>query len=144
MYANYYSNRPAMGLVEELIEILENEFPNYVVVEPENEECLHGLLYLFLRVKGYEVNYTGGRAKPDLVVIRKGVGVPIEVKIAFSSSVVDDGIEQLFNYMKGTEWKHGILFIWDRTEKGTAYSRAKEIETKMKRERTVHIVAVKR
>jgi len=144
MYANQYSNRSAMGLAEELVEILENEFPSYVVVEPESEECLHGLLYLFLRVRGYEVNYTGGRAKPDLVVARRGVEVPVEVKIASSSGEVDKGLEQLYNYMKNTEWKHGILFIWDKTEKGTAYSRAKEIGTKTKYGRTMHIVAVKR
>jgi len=100
-----------MVFVEELVEILKNEFPSYVVVESESEECLHGLLYLFLRVKGFEVNYTGGRAKPDLVVSRRGVEVPVEVKIASSSGVVDDGLEQLFDYMKGTEWKHGILFV---------------------------------
>jgi len=95
--------------------------------------------YLFLRVKGFEVNHTSERAEPDLVVAREGVEVLVEVKIA-SSGVVDDGIEQLFGYMKGTEWKHGALFIWDRTEKGAAYGRAKEIGTKTEYGRTVNIV----
>jgi len=136
-----------MSLAEELVNILENEFPKYIAIEPDKEECLHGLLYLFLKVKGYEVNYTGGRAKPDLVVISKRTEIPLEVKIASKSGgskSVDNGVDELYKHMKGTEWKQGILFIWDDTEKGVAYSRAKELGVQTKYGRTIYIVAIKR
>jgi len=43
---------------------------------------------MFLKASGYDVNYTGGRAKPDLIVSEKRAEVPIEVKITSTSKVL--------------------------------------------------------
>ncbi|ALL01956.1 hypothetical protein Pyrde_1913 [Pyrodictium delaneyi] len=134
-----------MGIAEELASLLGGEFPRLVPIEPENENCLHGLLYLYLASKRYYVNYTGGRARPDLVVRkpRGRVEVPIEVKLTSSASVVDRGVEQLMSYMKGTDWRTGILFVWDNGKRAAAYSRARELKTVKKWGRTILLVAVK-
>ena len=134
-----------MGLAEELASLLEGEFPRLVPVEPESEQCLHGLLYVFLVERGYHVNYTGGRAQPDLVVRKQRgrVEVPIEVKLTGTARDVDRGVDQLLGYMKGTDWKTGVLYVWDRSQKATAYSRAREVHTRTKWSRTVIIAAVK-
>ena len=92
-----------MGLVDDLVKLLGDEFPELVIVEPRSESDLHGLLYLYLKLKGYVVNYTGGRAQPDFIVTskRSKTGVPVEVKIASTAKTVDDGLRQLYEYMKG-------------------------------------------
>lgn len=135
-----------MGLPEELASLLEGEFPRLVPREPEGEDCIHNLLYIFLSVKGYHVNYTAGRARPDLVVRkpRGRVEVPIEVKFTGTASNVDKGIEQLLGYMKGTDWKTGLLFVWDKSKKAAAFSRARELRKVEKRGRIVIVVAVKK
>jgi len=135
-----------VGLLEELASLLEGEFPRLVPREPESEECLHSILHVFLSGKGYHVNYTAGRARPDLVVRRpKGrVEVPIEVKLTGTASNVDKGVEQLLGYMKGTDWKAGLLFIWDKSKKAAAYSRARELKKVEKRGRQVLVVAVRK
>jgi len=135
-----------LGLVEDLIKLLRDEFPELVIIEPRGESDLHGLLYLYLKLKGYVVNYTGGRAQPDFIVTskRSKTEVPIEVKIASTVKTVDDGLRQLYEYMKGTKWKTGILYIWDRSKKAVAYSRAKELGKQTKYGRTIITIGVKR
>jgi hypothetical protein len=134
-----------VGLAEELAALLTGEFPRLVPVEPESESCLHGLLCVFLSLKGFHVNYTGGRAQPDLVVrrARGRVEVPVEVKLTGTARDVDRGLEQLLGYMKGTDWKTGILYVWDKSRKAAAYSRAKELGTVTKWGRTILVAAVK-
>lgn len=135
-----------LGLVDDLIKLLRDEFPELVIVEPRSETDLHGLLYLYLKLKGYVVNYTGGRAQPDFIVTskRSKTEVPIEVKIASTAKTVDDGFKQLYEYMKGTKWKTGILYVWDRSKKAVAYSRAKELGKQLKYGRVIVTIGVKR
>ena len=92
------------------------------------------------------VNYTGGRAQPDFIVTtrRSKTEVPIEVKVASTARAVDDGLKQLYDYMKGTKWKTGILYIWDRSKKAVAYSRAKELGKQTKYGRTIITIGIKR
>lgn len=131
-----------MGLVEDLINHLRN-FQKLIIFEPESEKALCAMLYIYLRMLDYDVIYTGGKAQADLVVRGENTEIPIEVKKTSTSSTVDDGIEQLFEYMKGTEWKKGILFVLDVSRTGTVYSRAEEIESVTKYRRTVYVVAIR-
>ena len=126
--------------------MLRDEFPDLVITEPKSESDLHALIYLYLRLKGYVVNYTGGRAQPDFVVTtkRSKSEVPIEVKVASMAKTVDDGVKQLFDYMKGTKWKIGILYVWDRSKKAVAYSRAREIGKQTKYGRKIIVIGIKR
>ena len=135
-----------MTLVENLSKLLREEFPNLVITEPKSESDLHALLYMFLKLKNYVVNYTGGRSQPDFIVStkRSKTEVPIEVKIASTAKTVDDGLKQLYEYMKGTKWKTGILYIWDRSKKAVAYSRAKELGKQTKYGRTIITIGIKR
>ena len=132
-------------MAEELASLLEGVFPRVVPVEPESEQCLVGLLYVFLVGGGFHVNYTGGRAQPDLVVRKQRgrVEVPVEVKLTGTARDVDRGVDQLLGYMKGTDWKTGILYVWDRSQRAAAYSRAREIHQRARWGRTVLIAAVK-
>ncbi len=134
-----------MGLAEELAHILETELARLIVREPEDELCLHGYIFMFLSLKGFHVNYTGGRAQPDLVVrrARGRVEVPIEVKLTGTARDVDKGVEQLLGYMKGSEWKAGVLYVWDKSKRASAYSRAKEVNRVTKWGRTVIVASVK-
>jgi len=136
----------AVGLVEDLVKLLRDEFPELVITEPRSETDLHALIFLYLKMKGYVVNYTGGRAQPDFIVTtkRSKTEVPIEVKVASTAKLVDDGFKQLFNYMKGTKWRKGILYIWDRSKKAVAYSRAKELGKQSKYGRTIITIGIKR
>jgi len=135
-----------MGLVGDLVKLLRDEFPELVITEPKGESDLHALMYLYLKLKGYVVNYTGGRAQPDFIVStrRSKTEVPIEAKVASSVKTVDDGFKQLFEYMKGTRWKTGFLYIWDRSKKAVAYSRAKELGKQTKYGRTIITIGIKR
>ena len=135
-----------VGLVEDLVKLLRDEFPSLVVIEPSSEKDLHALIYLFLKLKGYIVNYTGGRPQPDFVVTakRSKTEVPIEVKVASNARVVDAGFKQLYDYMKGTKWKTGILYVWDRSKKAVAYSKAKELGKQSKYGRTIITIGIKR
>ena len=135
-----------MGLVEDLVKLLRDEFPDLVITEPKSENDLHALIYLFLKLNNYIVNYTGGRAQPDFIVTtrRSKTEVPIEVKVASTARAVDDGLKQLYDYMKGTKWKTGILYIWDRSKKSVAYSRAKELGKQTKYGRTIITIGIKR
>ena len=135
-----------MGLVEDLVKLLRDEFPDLVITEPKSEKDLHALIYLFLKLNNYVVNYTGGRAQPDFIVTtrRSKTEVPIEVKVASTARAVDDGLKQLYDYMKGTKWKTGILYIWDRSKKAVAYSRAKELGKQTKYGRTIITIGIKR
>ncbi len=134
-----------MGLAEELAALLEGEFPRLVPVEPGSEACLHALLYLFLSLRGFHVNYTGGRAQPDLVVRKQRgrVEVPVEVKLTGTARDVDRGVEQLLGYMKGTDWKTGILYVWDTGKRAAAHSRARELGRVARWGRTIILAAVK-
>ena len=51
----------------------------------------------------------------DLCVVCENNKYPIELKIKYSKSVVQDGIEQLGNYMTTLGEKTGWLVIFDRT-----------------------------
>ncbi len=135
-----------LGLIDDLIKLLRDEFPTLVITEPKSETDLHGLLYIFLKLKGYVVNYTGGRSQPDFIVTtkRSKSEIPIEVKIASTAKYVEDGLKQLYEYMKGTKWKTGILYIWDRSKKAVAYSKAKEIGKQTKYGRTIITIGIKR
>mgnify|MGYP000200337612 CR=1 FL=1 len=135
-----------MTLIDNLSKLLREEFPNLVITEPKSESDLHALLYMFLKLKNYVVNYTVGRSQPDFIVStkRSKTEVPIEVKIASTAKTVDDGLKQLYEYMKGTKWKTGILYIWDRSKKAVAYSRAKELGKQTKYGRTIITIGIKR
>ncbi len=135
-----------MSLASALIRLLTEEFPELVITEPRSETDLHALLYMYLKLKGYTVNYTGGRAQPDFIVTRRRskTEIPLEVKIASSAKSVDDGFNQLYNYMKRTKWRIGILYVWDRSKKAVAYSRAKELGRQVKYGRTIITIGVKR
>lgn len=74
---------------------------------------------------------------------RGRVEVPVEVKLTGTARDVDRGVEQLLGYMKGTDWRSGVLYVWDRSRKAAAYSRAKELGRITKWGRTVVIAAVK-
>lgn len=134
-----------MGVAEEVASLLRSEFPKMVIKEPGSEDCLHSLIYQFLVLKGFDVIYTAGRARPDLVVKkpRGRIEVPVEVKFTGTASDVDRGVSKLLDYMKGSEWKTGILFVWDRSKKASAYSRAEELKRIERRGRTIIVVAVK-
>ena len=135
-----------MSLISALTRALADEFPELVITEPSKETDLHALLYLYLKLKGYTVNYSGGRSRPDLIVTRKRAQteVPIEVKIASSASAVREGFNQLYQYMKRTKWRTGILYVWDRSKKAVAYSKAKELGRQQKYGRTIIVIGVKR
>lgn len=135
-----------MGLAQDLVRLLRDEFPELVVTEPRSEADLHALIYLYLKMKGFVVNYTGGRAQPDFIVTtrRSRNEVPIEVKVASTAKAVEDGFKQLFNYMKGTKWRTGILYVWDRSKKAVAYSKAKELGKQSKYGRTIITLGIKR
>lgn len=135
-----------LGLVEDLVKLLRDEFPELIVTEPSSEKDLHALIYLFLKLNNYIVNYTGRRPQPDFIVTteRSNTEVPIEVKIASSTRTVDEGLRRLYKYMKGTKWRTGILYIWDRSKKGVAYSRVKELGKQTKHGRIVITIGIKR
>jgi len=135
-----------MGLAEDLVKLLRDELPELVITEPKSEADLHALIYLYLKMKGYVINYTGGRAQPDFIVTtkRSKTEVPVEVKVASSSKAVEDGFKQLFDYMKGTKWRAGILYVWDRSKKAVAYSKAKELGKQTKYGRTIITIGIKR
>jgi hypothetical protein len=59
--------------------------------------------------------YASGRERMDLCVVYKNNKYPIELKIKYSKSVVQDGIEQLGNYMTTLGEHTGWLVIFDRT-----------------------------
>ncbi len=107
---------------------------------PKHEDDLHLLVYMFLKFKGYDVNYTGGRAAPDIIVDNE---IPIEIKLAKGTPAVTGGLNQLYNYMKG-KYSEGVLFIWDNSKNNVAYSKAKETKNPYtKRGKKIYIAAVK-
>jgi hypothetical protein len=59
--------------------------------------------------------YASGRERMDLCIIYEDNKYPIELKIKYSKSVVQDGIEQLSNYMTTLGENTGWLVIFDRT-----------------------------
>jgi len=59
--------------------------------------------------------YASGRERMDLCVIYQNNKYPIELKIKYSKSVVQDGIEQLSNYMTTLGENIGWLVIFDRS-----------------------------
>ena len=60
--------------------------------------------------------YASGRERMDLCVIYENNKYPIELKIKYSKSVVQDGIEQLGNYMTTLGENIGWLVIFDRCD----------------------------
>ena len=63
--------------------------------------------------------YASGRERMDLCVIYDRKKYPIELKIKYSESVVQDGIEQLSNYMTTLGESTGWLVIFDRSHTKT-------------------------
>ena len=59
--------------------------------------------------------YASGRERMDLCVVYENNKYPIELKINYSKSVVQDGIEQLGNYMTTLGENIGWLVIFDRS-----------------------------
>jgi hypothetical protein len=59
--------------------------------------------------------YASGRERMDLCVIYENNKYPIELKLKYSKSVVQDGIEQLGNYMSTLGENTGWLVIFDRS-----------------------------
>ena len=63
--------------------------------------------------------YASGRERMDLCVIYGRNKYPIELKIKYSKSVIQDGIEQLSNYMTTLGENTGWLVIFDRSNTKT-------------------------
>ena len=61
--------------------------------------------------------YAAGRERMDLCVVYQNNKYPIELKIMYSKSVVQKGLEQLANYMDTLGEKTGWLVIFDRSNK---------------------------
>jgi hypothetical protein len=59
--------------------------------------------------------YASGRERLDLCVIYEGNKYPIELKLKYTGSVVQKGIEQLANYMTTLGEETGWLVIFDRS-----------------------------
>jgi hypothetical protein len=60
--------------------------------------------------------YASGRERMDLCVVYEGNKYPIELKLKYSNSVVQKGIEQLANYMDTIGETTGWLVIFDRSD----------------------------
>ncbi len=109
------------------------------------------MLYLYLKLKGYEIGYSAGRQKsPDFIIKTKRAKheIPLEVKLSSSSSDVDKGINQLFEYMKEKKWERGILFLWDISKTGVIRDKVlSEYKGRVSKrfgkvERTIYLVAI--
>jgi len=83
--------------------------------------------------------YASGRERMDLCVIYCQNNYPIELKIKYSNSVVQEGIKQLSNYMTTLGENIGWLVIFDRT---TTKSWDEKISwhTETVEGKTIHIV----
>ena len=61
--------------------------------------------------------YAAGRERMDLCVVYQNNKYPIELKIMYSKSVVQEGLVQLSKYMETLGEKTGWLVIFDRSNK---------------------------
>ena len=83
--------------------------------------------------------YASGRERMDLCVVYEGNKYPIELKLKYSNSVIQKGIEQLSNYMDTIGEKTGWLVIFDR---GNTLDWDKKIfwQTEHYEGKTIHVV----
>ncbi len=83
--------------------------------------------------------YAAGRERMDLCVIYENKKYPIELKLLYSKSVVEEGLKQLSNYMTTLDENTGWLIIFDRSAKKSwdkkLYWKTDDIDGK-----TIHIV----
>lgn len=59
------------------------------------------------------------------------------------AKTVDDGVKQLFDYMKGTKWKKAYC-TYGIEAKAVTYSRARGLGKQTKYGRTIIVVGIKR
>jgi hypothetical protein len=83
--------------------------------------------------------YASGRERMDLCVVYENNKYPIELKIKYSKSVVQDGIEQLGNYMTTLGENIGWLVIFDRSNT-KSWDEKIFWETENVEGKTIHIV----
>ncbi len=86
------------------------------------EAAPHLILQAFLQriINGGGIilrEYAAGRERMDLCVVYQNNKYPIELKIMYSKSVVQEGLVQLGNYMTTLGEKTGWLVIFDRGNK---------------------------
>ena len=83
--------------------------------------------------------YAAGRERMDLCVVFQNNKYPIELKIRYSKSVVQEGLVQLSNYMTTLGETTGWLVIFDRTEKRN-WNRKIFWKTEHPDGKTIHVV----
>ena len=108
------------------------------------EAAPHLILQAFLQriINGGGIilrEYASGRERMDLCVVYEGNKYPIELKILYSKSVVQEGLAQLGNYMDTLGEQTGWLVIFDR---GSKRKWDKKISWKTERPegKTIHVV----
>ncbi len=108
------------------------------------EAAPHLILQAFLQriINGGGVilrEYAAGRERMDLCVVYKNNKYPVELKVMYSKSVIQKGVEQLSNYMTTLGEEIGWLVIFDRSNTKNwdekIYWKSENIEGK-----TIHIV----
>lgn len=83
--------------------------------------------------------YAAGRERMDLCVVFQNNKYPIELKIRYSKSVIQEGLVQLSNYMTTLGETTGWLVIFDRTEKRN-WNRKIFWKTEHPDGKTIHVV----
>lgn len=129
-----------MGFAEALTVYL-SDFADFLVVEPSSEKDLALALYIYLRLLGFDVKYMV-EDEPILVLYSVSTAVPIMVRKAGSAGDVDEGVKRLLGHLEKMELKKGVLFVFDASENGEAYARARAMESVTKDGKTVYAVAV--
>ena len=108
------------------------------------EAAPHLILQAFLQriINGGGVilrEYAAGRERMDLCVVYKNNKYPVELKVMYSKSVIQKGVEQLGNYMTTLGEHTGWLVIFDHSNTKNLdekiYWKSENIEGK-----TIHIV----
>jgi alpha-L-fucosidase len=83
--------------------------------------------------------YAAGSERMDICVVYQNYKYPIELKIKYSKSVKEKGIEQLSNYMDTIGEKEGWLIIFDRNSE-TSWDAKISWETVEYQNKTINIV----
>jgi len=83
--------------------------------------------------------YAAGSERMDICVVYQNYKYPIELKIKYSKSVKEKGIEQLSNYMDTIGEKEGWLIIFDRNPE-TSWDSKISWETVEYQNKTINIV----
>ncbi len=108
------------------------------------EAAPHLILQAFLQriINGGGIilrEYASGRERMDLCVVYKNNKYPIELKIMYSKSVVQEGLVQLSNYMATLGEKTGWLVIFDRSNK-RKWDKKIYWKTEHPEGKTIHVV----